>query len=142
MSEVSGGQPNLGRSFVAVLAGVLAVIILSLLIDQVLHMTHVYPPWGEPMWSPGLNALALSYRIVIGVLGGYIAARLAPRRPMKHAMIVGIVGFVLSGLGVVATMMIENKPGPTWYPVALWLTALPCAWLGGAWYRASAGARA
>jgi hypothetical protein len=26
--------------------------------------------------------------------------------------------------------------GPAWYPIALGLTTLPCAWLGGALYRA------
>ena len=141
MSEVSHGQPNVKRSGVAVLVGVLAVIVISLAVDEILHLAHVYPDWGEPMWSPRLNALALSYRIVIGVFGSYLAARRAPWRPMKHAMIVGIIGFVLSGLGVVGTMIVEKKPGPTWYPVALWLTALPCAWLGGLWHRASARGR-
>jgi hypothetical protein len=28
-------------------------------------------------------------------------------------------------------------PSPAWYPIAIALTALPCAWLGGALYRRS-----
>ncbi|HEX4824573.1 MAG TPA: hypothetical protein VFV19_09675 [Candidatus Polarisedimenticolaceae bacterium] len=141
MAAIDDGQRNLGRSVLAVLAGMLSVIALSLLTDEVFHIANVYPPWGEPMWSPHLNALALSYRLVYDTFGAYLAARLAPRRPMKHAMIVGIVGFLLSGLGVAGTMMMAQKPGPLWYPVAIWITALPCAWLGGLWYRASARGR-
>jgi len=30
------------------------------------------------MYEPGLNFLALSYRLVYGVLGSFITARLAP----------------------------------------------------------------
>ena len=67
-------------------------MILSLVTDQVLHVLKVYPPWGEPMWDPGLNFLALSYRIVYTVLGGYLAARFAPRSPMRHAFVLAVIG--------------------------------------------------
>jgi uncharacterized membrane protein required for colicin V production len=66
------------RSIGAVLAGVVAVIVLSLGTDVVLHATGIYPPWFQPM-AGGLWVLALGYRIVYGVAGGYIAARLAPK---------------------------------------------------------------
>ena len=85
------------------------------------------------MYQPGLNALALSYRIVYGILGGYIAARLAPHHPMRHAMILGTLGFVVSVAGVIATLPMHL--GPAWYPVALALTALPCSWLGAKLYQ-------
>ena len=39
------------------------------------------------MYDTGLNLLA-SYRIVY-LLGGFITARLAPRAPMRHVMILG-----------------------------------------------------
>jgi hypothetical protein len=115
------------RSVAAVLAGFVAVVVLSIGTDQVLHALDVYPPLGEPMHDPGLNLLALSYRIVYGVVGGYIAARLAPRNPMTHALALGVIGTVLSTAGAIAMWGM----GPNWFPVALVLTALPCAWLGG-----------
>ena len=123
-------QPrDLWRSAGALFLGFLVVVVLSLCTDQVLHMLQVYPPWGEPMRDPGLNLLALSYRIIYGIVGGYIPARFAPRNPMRHAMIAGCIGFVLSGAGLLATLPLDL--GPVWYPIAIWLTALPCAWLGG-----------
>jgi hypothetical protein len=121
---------HLGRSAGAVFLAFFAVVVLSLGTDQVLHVLEVYPPWDQPMREPGLNLLALSYRIVYGVVGGYIAARFAPRSPMRHALVVGIVGLVLSLAGAIATIPMDL--GPAWYPIALALTAVPCAWLGGA----------
>ncbi|MGH7497878.1 MAG: hypothetical protein ACREL3_03390 [Gemmatimonadales bacterium] len=113
----------------AVLAGFVAVVVLSLGTDQVLHVFGVYPPWGEPMHDPGLNLLALSYRTVYAVAGSYVTARLAPHSPMGHAMAVGILGLVVGTAGAVATIPMDL--GPAWYPIALALSALPCAWLGG-----------
>jgi hypothetical protein len=55
------------------------VFVLSLGTDQVLHVLNVYPPWDQPMYDPRLNALALAYRCVYGVVGSYIIARLRRR---------------------------------------------------------------
>ena len=127
-------QPrNLWRSAGALFLGFLVVVVLSLGTDQLLHVLQVYPPWGEPMRETGLNLLALSYRIIYGIVGGYIPARFAPRNPMRHAMIAGCIGFILSGAGLLVTLPMDL--GPAWYPIAIWLTALPCAWLGGLLHR-------
>ncbi len=126
---VQPSQPRKLASAMALLAGFVAVLVLSLATDQVFHMLGVYPPWGEPMRGTGQNLLALSYRMVYAVLGSYIAARLAPSHPMRHAMILGGIGFVLSTLGAIGGIAADL--GPIWFPVALVLTTLPCAWLGG-----------
>ena len=121
---------RLGRSTLAVLAGFVATAVVSVGTDQVLHMLRVYPPWGQPMEEPGLNLLALSYRIVYTIGGGYIAARLAPRNPMRHALALGVVGLVPSIAGVIVAITAVHL-GPIWYPIAIVLTAMPCVWLGG-----------
>lgn len=118
-----------GRSVLAVLVGFVVVVVLSLGVDQVLHVLHVYPPWGEPMYDPKLNLLALSYRLIFNTFGSYLMARLAPSNPMKHVWIGAGIGFVLSALGVVAGM--TQDLGPLWYPVLLAISAFPTAWLGG-----------
>jgi hypothetical protein len=136
-TETSAQPRNILRSTGAVLAGFFVVVVLSLATDQLLHVLNVYPPWGQPMHDPSLNLLALSYRIVYTVLGSYITARLAPRNPMRHALILGVVGFVVGSAGAIATL--PMKLGPNWYPIAIALTALPCAWLGGVLYRGRTG---
>lgn len=134
-TETAAKPRNVLRSIGAVFVGFITVVVLSLGTDQVLHMLNVYPPWGQTMFDPGLNFLALSYRIVYTILGSYIAARLAPRNPMRHALILGIIGTVFGTAGAIAT--IPLKLGPAWYPIALAVTALPCAWLGGVLYTRS-----
>jgi hypothetical protein len=130
-----GPKPrNLWRSAGAVLLGFFVVVILSLGTDEALHLLKVYPPWGQPMFDPRLNLLALSYRIIYSVIGSYIAARFAPRNPMRHAMVLGVVGFIVSVPGVIF-IITHRELGPVWYPLALAITALPCAWLGGIIYQ-------
>jgi len=130
---------RLWQSTGAIVAGFFAVVVLSLGTDQLLHVLDVYPPWGQPMYDAGLCLLALSYRIVYTVLGSYIAAKLAPRAPMRHAMILGLIGLGVGTAGAIATIPMQLSPA--WYPIAIAVTALPCAWLGGVLHRRWHGER-
>jgi len=121
---------RIGRSIGAVFAGVLAIVVLSIGTDMALHAAGIYPPWGEPM-ADALFLLATGYRIVYGVAGSYIAARLAPDRPMQHALALGVVGLALSIVGAVVTWGRGPEFGPAWYSVAIIAIAMPCAWAGG-----------
>jgi len=104
------------------------VVILSVGTDLALHKAGIFPPLGQTM-SNALFLLATIYRTVFAVVGSFITARLAPDRPMGHALVGGAIGPVLSVVGAVVTW---NKDlGPHWYPLALVATALPCAWAGG-----------
>ncbi len=127
------------RSVGAVALGFVVVFVLSLGTDQVLHVLQVYPPWNQPMWDPSLNLLALSYRLVYGVVGSYLTAWAAPHSPMRHVWIGATIGFVLSMAGAVAA--IQMKLGPAWYPIALALSAFLTAWLGGTLYLRRQAAR-
>jgi len=119
-----------GRSAIALVAGLLVGVVLSLGTDEILHVLNIYPPWGQTM-SDRLFMLATGYRIIYTVIGSYVAARLAPYRPMWHAMVLGVVGFVVSIAGAAAMWTREPPVGPHWYAVAVALISLPCAWLGG-----------
>ncbi len=79
------------QSFGAVLAGVLVGVVLSLATDALLRGAGVFPVLGEEMASP-LLVLATFYRTVYGVASSYMTARLAPYQPMKHALILGVLG--------------------------------------------------
>lgn len=127
-----------GRSIWAVFAGVLFIIVVTTLVDIALHAAGVFPPMNQPI-DDRLALLATSYRIVISVAGGWLTARLAPGNPMRHAMILGVVGVVLGLVGVVATWNLGL--GPRWYPVALVVLAIPQCWLGGWIYQARSKAR-
>lgn len=135
MTQTSTQPRSLWRSTAAVFLGFLAVVVLSLGTDEIFHLLRVYPPWNEPMNGTGLNLLALSYRIVYTVVGGYVTARLAPRNPMRHVWVLAGIGLVMGVAGVIATSGMDL--GPRWYPIAIALTALPCTWLGGVLHRIS-----
>jgi hypothetical protein len=118
------------RSLGAVFAGIVVNVVLSTATDAVMHASGVFPPVGQAM-SDGLFALALAYRLVYTVLGGYVTAWVARHDPMKHVIILGVAGIVLGTMGVVATWNKGPEFGPKWYPIALVITALPVTWLGG-----------
>jgi hypothetical protein len=127
-----------GRSIWAVVAGVLVIIVVTTLVDIVLHVTGVFPPMDQPI-NNALALLATSYRIVISIGGAWLTARLAPEKPMKHALILGCVGVVLGLVGVVATW--NMGLGPRWYPIALTVLAIPQCWAGGRIYEMQSGTR-
>ena len=129
MSEPQAAH-HIGRSILALLAGFVLVVVLSIMTDVILHITGVYPPLGQPAPN-ALLALATVYRTVFGIAGSYLTARLAPYSPMGHALIGGATGLVLALSGAVATWSHPEKFGAHWYPVALVVLALPTAWAGG-----------
>jgi hypothetical protein len=123
---------RIGRSIGAVLAGMFAGIILSLATDELLHLARVFPPWGASMVGfDGPLLLATIYRTIYSIASSYITARLAPNRPMLHALVGGVVGLVASIFGAVVTWNKGPAFGPHWYPLALVVLALPSAWAGG-----------
>ena len=119
---------HIGRSILALVAGMLTAIILSIGTDLSLHVAGLTPSLGQPMSDPWLM-LATTYRAIYGVIASYIVARLAPTRPMLHALIGGFIGLVVSIAGAVATW--NSGLGPHWYPLSLIVLALPPAWVGG-----------
>jgi hypothetical protein len=124
-------RARIGRSVGALAAGFVVAVVLSLGTDVVLHAVGLFPTLGTPM-ADRLLLLATGYRTLYGLVSAYVVARLAPDRPLQHALVGGGIGMALATLGAVATW---NKGlGPHWYPVALVVLALPPAWLGG-WIR-------
>lgn len=115
------------KSTGAVFAGMLTIVVLSTATDAVLEKLGIFPPLEKGLFIPWMLALALVYRSVYAVAGGFITAMLAPNRPMQHAIILGGIGVVISIIGV----FVAWDMSPHWYSIALVLTALPCTWLGG-----------
>jgi hypothetical protein len=127
-----------GKSIWAVVAGVLVIVVVSTLVDIVLHSAGVFPPIDKPI-GDGLSLLATSYRVVISIGGAWLTARLAPTNPLKHAVILGLVGVVLGLIGIVSTWNLGL--GPRWYPIALTVLAIPQCWVGGKIYELQSGRR-
>jgi len=118
------------RSIGAVAAGFIAVFVLAVLTDIVLVTVHALPAMDHPeLYSDPLYAIIFLYTTVYSGVGGYLAARLAPSRPIAHALVLGVLGTLASTLGAVANW--SKAAGHEWYPIALIVIAIPACWLGG-----------
>ena len=64
----------MGRSVWAVVAGVVFIIVVTSLVDMLLHQLNVYPPVGQPL-TDATALIASSYRFVITVAGAWITSK-------------------------------------------------------------------
>ena len=122
------------KSIGAVLAGFVTVVVCSIGTDFILEAMGVFPSFAEQA-SQGFSSqwmllLAFIYRSMYTAAGGYVAAALAPDRPMRHAVILGSIGIAAGTLGAVANWD-KTTESTAWYPIALIIAGLPCTWLGG-----------
>jgi hypothetical protein len=116
------------KSIGAILAGFITVFVLSVVTDLILETIGFFPPATQPeAYTWWMLLIALIYRSIYSVAGFYLTARLAPNHPMRHAIILGIIGTLFATLGAIANWNLSAN----WYPVLLVLVTLPCAWLGG-----------
>ncbi|HEU5400467.1 MAG TPA: hypothetical protein VFU86_03870 [Terriglobales bacterium] len=124
-SQVSSRR--IGRSILAVLAGIVIGIVLSTGTDFGLHAVGLAPSLKD-RWPNQLLAMAATYRAIYGIFAAYVIARLAPNHPMAHSLLTAGLGMVVSTAGAIAAW--NTTYGEHWYTVTLPLTALPTAWIG------------
>lgn len=113
----------------AILAGWFLIIALAVIVDSTLQYFGVLPVTGQQKFADWQSGLALTYHLVFVATGGYVAARLAPDRPIGHAVALGVIGLLMSIAGQVA--IIEGDLAPHWYGWALTILAVPTAGFGG-----------
>lgn len=119
------------KSIGAIVAGFAIVAILSIATDTVLEKLGIFPPVSEHgLFITWMLVLALVYRSVYTVVGGYVTAKLAPNNPMRHIIIL----MVLGGVGGIAGAVAGWNLSAHWYPVLLAITGPVFVWLGGKLY--------
>jgi hypothetical protein len=118
---------NTYKSIGAVVAGLITGAVLSIGTDFALGALGIFPPIGTGTFLPWMLVLAFIYRSIYAAAGGFVTAMLAPNQPMRHVVILGIIGIMVSAVGVVVGWRLSDH----WYPIALVVIALPCTWLGG-----------
>jgi hypothetical protein len=120
---------NVWMSIWAVLAGFLVVVVLSTSTDSILESAGILPPANQPgvYMSTWMLVIALLYRSVYTVLGGYVTALLSPQNPMKHVKVLAILGTIGGVMGIIAGWNLSEH----WYPIAIAITAYPLVIWGG-----------
>lgn len=117
------------RRMGAVLAGFFLISLLGFLADTVLQQLGILPIPTEHKFETRHALLALFYHLLFAVLGGFVTARLAPDHPIAHAITLGILGIVISTLGLIAIIM--QDLAPAWYGWSLIVFSIPVTWIGG-----------
>jgi len=120
---------NILKSIGAVLAGIIFIVMTHTAADRIFEALGIFPSPDQGLHITWMLVTALIYRIIFEIAGGYLTAALAPSSPTLHAVILGVIGTVISVAAAIA--VIPMGMSPAWYPVALAVTALPAAWLGG-----------
>jgi hypothetical protein len=116
------------RSIAAVLFGFLLIGALSIGADVVLRqaMPAAFDAAGR-VEGVAVLLLMMGYVGLFAITGCYLTARLAPRRPMLHALVLGALGLAFNVAGSAALW----ETAPVWYHVASLALVMPYAWIGG-----------
>jgi hypothetical protein len=120
-----------GRSAFAVVTGF--IVIGALAYSASMLMQRAWPDQFDAVGGtqdPTLLLISMGYVAVFAIAGCYLAARLAPERPMAHAIALGVLGLVFNIVGTIATW----NTAPAWYHITSLLLVMPYAWIGG-WLR-------
>lgn len=116
------------KSIGAYAAAIVCTFALSYGTDFLLQATGL--PILRLNYASGPLVIAIIvYRTIYNVVGGYVVARLAPTRPIGHALGLGIFGFVGSLAATIATW--NMNLGPAWYSLSVVALAIPSALAGG-----------
>jgi membrane glycosyltransferase len=118
--------PPIVRSILAIVVGFLFIGALAGGTGAILSSAGILPAGGL-MTDPALVLLEAAYVAVFAIAGCWLAAWLAPNRPMRHALILGFLGLVFNVIGAVATW----GQRPAWAIALNLALVMPYAWLGG-----------
>ena len=113
------------RGAVAVLAGIV-VFALALVAVNAGGKALLGTEWINR--STSTQILWLCANAVCMIAGGYVAAWLAPRARIAHAI---LVSAIQAGLTLAAFLTLNDQTTPTWLWMAGIVATVPAAWLGG-----------
>jgi hypothetical protein len=121
-------MPNVARSVVAIVVGFLVIGVLAMGTDAILKSTvpGVFGPDDRVDSVPWLLVIQV-YVFAYAAFGCWLCARLAPNRPMRHALILGALGLAFNIAGSIA---LWDKM-PAWYHIVALALVMPAAWVGG-----------
>ena len=121
-------KKNIFKSIGAVMVGFISVAVLSVITDFIFETLGIFPGIAHPeLYASWMLGVALVYRSIFTVVGGYLTARLAPQNPMRHVYVLMVLGLVGGIAGVVGGWSYGNH----WYPISLAVSGPIFVWIGG-----------
>lgn len=121
-------MPPVARSVAAAVVGFLVIGLLAIGTDAIVKASvpGVFGADDRVDSVPWLLIIQL-YVFVYAAFGCWLAARMAPNRPMRHALILGVLGLAFNIAGTIA---LWDKM-PAWYHIVALALVMPAAWMGG-----------
>lgn len=126
------------RSVLSILAGIAVLTIASFAIEAALNplLLRAFPeavPGPEALSShPWVRAVTFAYGLVCVAAGGYVAARVARRLPIKHATAMGIIQ---AGLTIMAMLSPVGNHASRLQWIITSILSIPAALVGGVVYK-------
>ena len=116
------------RSAIAIVVGFVYIGALSFGADALLRSVapDAFGADGR-MHGTGMHLLVIGYVALFAISGCYLAARIAPSHPMRHALFLGLLGMIVNIMGTIAMW----DTAPAWFHVVSLLLVLPYAYVGG-----------
>jgi len=121
-------MPKALQSVLAVVGGFVLIGALSFGTGKLVQAA--WPAQVDAAGTPTTTLMMIVQLLYVGVyatFGCWLAARLAPGRPMLHALVLGALGLALN----IPSAIAFRDSVPAWYLVTGVLTTLLWAWLGG-----------
>jgi MFS family permease len=128
----------MGRLLFALFVGLLVQGVLVFAIESMGALLHPLPAgldvsnaeqlraYMESGEAPFTALLMVVFAYAVGAFGGgFVATKLAPRRGLMPALVIGQIALVLVVINLFA------YPHPVWMMIASVVVPLPSAWLGG-----------
>ena len=122
------------RSVLSVLAGIVVLTVASFAIEIVLNplllwaFPHALPDTEALRSNLWVRTLMFAYGFVCVAAGGYVAARIARRFPMRHAAVLGVIQ---AGLTIAAMLSPEGNHASRVQWIATAILSIPAALAGG-----------
>jgi hypothetical protein len=126
-NETSDKETHMARSILAVVTGFLLIGFLSFGMTAVLKIVAPETFGAARLESVPALLLVTFYVMVFAVAGCYLAALMAPHSPMKHALVLGVLGLIFNVVGIAARW----EAAPAWFNILSLLLVMPYAWMGG-----------
>lgn len=128
LTDTEDRMPPVARSVVAIVVGFLVIGVLAIGTDAILKaaVPGVFGPNDRVDSVPWLLIIQL-YVFAYAVFGCWLAARMAPDRPMRHALILGVLGLAFNIAGTIALW----DTMPAWFHIVALALVMPAAWVGG-----------
>jgi nitrate/nitrite transporter NarK len=121
-------KKKLLKSIGVILLGFVITGLLSVITDFLLEATGILPDPKKGLFETSAIIVVLFYRGIYTIFAGYVVAKFAPYKPITHALILGVIGTLI-------TVAATNNPSlsgkaPLWFGYTLAITIIPCMWLG------------